>query len=266
MSAPRTYEVGDASVAIVDPAWQRMRDTLSQALGALDRQSNAIKRTTERLFSLKDVAEARKKVEGIILECHDHVAQIHDSTAMLEKYVRLNPTVKTHAVKLCRDAQWSVENLQALRNGFVVKVTQLEKAGQKDANRRSRKDDEDEMTRQHSEGSELLAEERTAAPLKLDDNISEELQKERTKEMTEIADNLEDIQEIFQHIHTLVGEQGEALEVIDENVTDAEARTRRGAEDLRKARSYQSDARRKWCIFVAALGTFVTLLIIVFLH
>eukprot|EP00744_Colponema_vietnamica_P010945 GILI01015406.1.p1 GENE.GILI01015406.1~~GILI01015406.1.p1 ORF type:complete len:188 (+),score=46.59 GILI01015406.1:230-793(+) len=65
--------------------------------------------------------------------------------------------------------------------------------------------------------------------------MHEETLGDRSKEVKEILDNVQDINEIFTHINELVGEQGEKLDTVAVNVESAEEKTRKGVENLREA-------------------------------
>ena len=90
---------------------------------------------------------------------------------------------------------------------------------------------------------------------KFERELHAELMRDREREVKELCDNVKDINEIFGHIHELVGEQGEKLEHgISIGIEDAERRTRQGAEALEQARQHNTSAqRRQMCMLISVI-------------
>jgi syntaxin 7 len=72
-----------------------------------------------------------------------------------------------------------------------------------------------------------------------------------------------DIHEIFTHINELIGEQGDALEHVEENLQSSEQATRNAAEQLRKARDAQDSARRNQILLIMAVVIVVGIIVAV---
>ncbi|EPY40909.1 hypothetical protein AGDE_03017 [Angomonas deanei] len=87
---------------------------------------------------------------------------------------------------------------------------------------------------------------------------------ERARETQEIAESVRDINDIFQQVNEMVGEQGIKLDLVDRNISVAQTSTSNGVNQLRRANAYQQDSSNNNCLFflLLAIVAFICLLLI----
>eukprot|EP01025_Chloroclados_australasicus_P053754 TRINITY_DN6352_c0_g1_i1.p1 TRINITY_DN6352_c0_g1~~TRINITY_DN6352_c0_g1_i1.p1 ORF type:complete len:278 (-),score=41.98 TRINITY_DN6352_c0_g1_i1:434-1267(-) len=92
----------------------------------------------------------------------------------------------------------------------------------------------------------------------------EELIQERDQGIREINNQIAEVNDIFQDLAVLVTDQGETVEVIDNNMTNVGESVERGRRELVVAQRHQKGAtKRMWCLFVIALVVLSVILVVV---
>ncbi|AAZ10588.1 syntaxin, putative [Trypanosoma equiperdum] len=253
-----------------DPSWQRNCDMLTHALQSLERSTSQIKRSTNKLVTLRDIAQERDKVKKVTSAANaKDVHAVHDALAFLEKYMRLHPTqLRGQGVKLSTEAQVVLENYKKSCDVFYKKCISLEESLRKNsATTRVRigTGDGSDVDDFDDEGESLLPRGATAGSAQrqaFEDDLHNEIMAERVRETSEIAESVRDINELFNHINSLVAEQGVGLEIIEENVTRSSAATRNAVGHLQQARdSQQRSGRDKMFIFLIVVLMIMLLLV-----
>lgn len=89
-----------------------------------------------------------------------------------------------------------------------------------------------------------------------------ELVKEREEALRQLEQDIQDLNTIFKDLGVMVHEQGEDLNVIEDNVEPAARDVEQGVKNLKDAEEYQSSARRKK-LFLALILSAVLVIIIV---
>eukprot|EP00088_Acartia_fossae_P039131 TRINITY_DN4071_c1_g1_i1.p1 TRINITY_DN4071_c1_g1~~TRINITY_DN4071_c1_g1_i1.p1 ORF type:complete len:274 (+),score=56.36 TRINITY_DN4071_c1_g1_i1:90-911(+) len=103
---------------------------------------------------------------------------------------------------------------------------------------------------------------RTQAMIEEEQNI--ELLEEREKAVRQLEADITDVNQIFKDLASMVHDQGELVDSIEENVETAAISITAGNEQLRQAERYQNKARRrKVCLVVTGLILLIILIIII---
>lgn len=89
-----------------------------------------------------------------------------------------------------------------------------------------------------------------------------ELVKEREEALRQLEQDIQDLNTIFKDLGVMVHEQGEDINVIEDNVEPAARDVEQGVKNLKDAEEYQSSARRKK-LFLALILSAVLVIIIV---
>ncbi|KAH9599030.1 Syntaxin [Trypanosoma melophagium] len=258
-----------------DPSWRRNCDLLTDALRSLERGTSQIRRSTNKLTTLRDIEKEREKVKQVTSKTNaKEVHVIHDALGLMEKYMRLNPTqLRGQGIKLTTEAKVALENYQKSCDAFYKKCINVEESLRSGGGTTRVKvrgsvtstsdlDDVDENTdllQGETNGKTTLKEE-------FERDLHDEIMAERHRETSEIADNVKDINEIFNHIHLMVNEQGETLDIIEGNVGTAERATRNATNNLRQALQYrETPARDKMMLLFVLILAFVVF-VVVLLH
>ena len=256
-----------------DPGWARTLGSLSGALASLDKATGSIKRTTKRVATASDVGEAKAKVDAIVLKAgQSDISLIHSMLQLVEKYARLHAHARIEAAKAAGDARMYLDRFQTACDAFEQRCAAAAKTAPSAAKERQRRLQQgggglsspgSSVTgRSDDEGEELLAvaQKGPTQRERFEQELHEDALRDRSRDVREILDNVTDINEIFQHINQLVGEQGEQLDTVAVNVENAEEKTRKGVENLREAQRQQ---RQTKCAQLAAFFVVFVFLAIV---
>jgi len=94
--------------------------------------------------------------------------------------------------------------------------------------------------------------------------MAERMTEEREKAITQVAESVGELAEIFKEIQVLVIDQGTILDRIDYNIEQAADRVSHAVVELKKANEYQKKSRAMLCIYILLLlcGLMVIILII----
>ncbi|RNF25968.1 syntaxin [Trypanosoma conorhini] len=258
-----------------DPSWRRNCDLLADALQSLDRSTSQIRRSTNKLATLRDIARERERVKQVTARTNAReVHGIQDALGLMEKYMRLNPAqLRGQGVKLTTEAKVAMDKYQNSCDAFYKKCISVEQSlrssGETTRVRVLQGNLASSDAEEGDETSELLQKGAAGALTQkelFERDLHDEIMAERRQETSEIADNVKDINEIFNHIHLMVQEQGESLDVIEGNVGVAQQATRNAANHLRHAQHYQeSPACNKYLLLFALVLAFIVF-VTVLLH
>jgi hypothetical protein len=250
----------------VDPSWERVVVQLSQATAAVDRRSAALRRATAKVTTPKEAVRAKDKLRGSVEGAAVDSANVRKQLTVLEGFLRLHPARRTVGLGLGDGAQRSLSAFAEAQMVLVRKIGDIEQrhARAELAKRRDLDDDDDD-----DEGAGLVSKrgsERQQQDGTFDVEVYDAIMQERSKDLAQIATDIQDIHEIFQHIRELVDEQGEQLDVVDHNMEQAAVRVHGGRVELEGARRQQlknTTSQAKMCAFFFLLLIGVLLIVTV---
>lgn len=88
------------------------------------------------------------------------------------------------------------------------------------------------------------------------------LTEERNREIDQVTESVREVNSIFKDLGTLVNQQGEQLDTIEENVQQLHGNTQQASRELHKAHEYQK-RKSKWsCILLVALMVVVLVVVL----
>lgn len=88
------------------------------------------------------------------------------------------------------------------------------------------------------------------------------LTEERNREIDRVAASVQEVNSVFKDLSTLVNQQGEQLDTIEENVLELHGNTQQASRELHKAHEYQK-RKGKWsCILLVALLVIVLVIVL----
>lgn len=244
-----------------DPGWLRSCASLTKSLNELERRTSIIRRSTNKVITIKDINKEREKVKQTTSVANSTDVQgIQDELRLMERFIQLNPSLNMEGAKLMEAAGSALQQYQRARDDFFQKCIQVEEANrskQSSLSNRAFADDADES----GEADALLQAGTETQRVQFERDLRAEIMAERQRETQQIAENVKDINEIFQHMNQLIGEQGVQLEMVDNNITRAEEATRRANQHLQQAHSYQeSNCGNKALFILVLILVFVVLL------
>ena len=94
-------------------------------------------------------------------------------------------------------------------------------------------------------------------------NVEEDIQREKLKGATEIAEGLRDVQETFDEFGRLIQHQQTGLDNMEQNVDNSVKHTQKGTENLRGANKEQKKSRKCMFILIGILAVVLCVIVIV---
>ncbi|KAG5473668.1 hypothetical protein LSCM1_04295 [Leishmania martiniquensis] len=238
---------------MADPSWRRACDLLAKHLQSLGQKTATIRRITNRRSSAEEIRKEREEVKRITHAASaTDVQDIRKVVKSLERFILLDKSLSDEGRKLARDAEVVLQDYERACNNFYRKCMEGESARGAHSSRAHRAFLEASEEEGENERQSLLS---TEAPQRalFERDLYEELMRERRRETGEIAENVRDIHEIFQHINCMVNEQGEQLEIVDSNLSVAERATRNASQHLQRAQQYQTTSSRNKALFICMI-------------
>lgn len=172
------------------------------------------------------------------------------------------PTQKYKQQKLFREFRSSLEEFQSLQRQALEKQRASVSAA------RAAAEDEEEGTSlspvqqgQPQQQQQQLQQELRLAPQDEVD-FQDALIAEREEEIQNIEQGVSDLNVLFQQVAQIVGEQGEQIQGIAENVERTHEDTRGADRELRQAARYQRNARSKACCLLLVLAVILTIVLL----
>ncbi|XP_022254137.1 syntaxin-7-like isoform X2 [Limulus polyphemus] len=89
--------------------------------------------------------------------------------------------------------------------------------------------------------------------LQMEEEVNVELLREREQAVKKLESDIQDVNQIFKDLASLVHEQGDIIDSIEANVESSAIQVEQGTQQLAKARQHQVAARRKACYLVIIL-------------
>jgi DNA anti-recombination protein RmuC len=236
-----------------DPSWRRTCNALAEQLQRLEQKASVIRRITSRRSSAVEVKKEREEVKKITRDTNaGDVQDIRKTVKLMERFIVLDNNLSDEGRKLAKDAEKTLQEYENACNDFYRKCIDGKGGRGTQGSRAQRAFCEASDDDAESEGALLLAPE-SPQRVQFERDLYEELMLERQRETGEIADNVRDIHEIFQHINGMVNEQGEQLDVVDNNISAAERATRNASQHLRRAQQYQTTSSRNKLLFICMM-------------
>lgn len=97
--------------------------------------------------------------------------------------------------------------------------------------------------------------------LQIEEHVDLNELREREEAVKRMEGDIFEVNQMFKEIASLVHEQGEVIDSIEANVESASMRVTSGAQEVAKARDYQSKARRRTLILLLILASVVIFMI-----
>ncbi|CCW67480.1 unnamed protein product [Phytomonas sp. Hart1] len=230
------------------PGLERNCEHLAKALQSLDRKTASIRRSTNKVISIKDINKERERVKHTTSTANSSdVHVIQDQLRQVERLIKLDPNLQMGGVKLMNDAKITLNAYQSACDNFYKRCIAVEESSREKRNQKTFSSHDGRPYREDDDAALPLLKEGSATTAKMafEDTLYQEIMAEKNRETQEIADSVKDIHEIFVHINEMVEEQGGQLETVNTNVSMAERATFNANENLRRAHQYQENSCNK---------------------
>lgn len=234
-----------------DPSWTRNCQSLTGALQSLEKKISTIRRSTNKLVNLKDINREREKVKKITTDINSvDVPAIEEQLRLVDRFVHLRPNLRTEGVKLMTEAQSGLQSYRNVCDQFYKRCISVEETSRGNMSGRLDHSYEDNSDGGNEHAEALIKTQVHTQRVTFEKDLYDDIMAERARETNEISENVKDINEIFQHINEMMGDQGAKLEIVDSNLTAAENATRSGNKQLRRAQHYQETTSRNKVLFI----------------
>ncbi|CCW59531.1 unnamed protein product [Phytomonas sp. EM1] len=248
-------------------SWERNFDLLANALQSLDRKTASIRRSTNKVVSIKDINKERERVKQATSTANSSDVQvIQDQLRQVERLIKLDSNLNMGDVKLINEAKSTLNAYQSACDKFYRKCIAVEEASREKKSSRTLSSLHDRSYAEEGDSTLPLLKDGSAATAKtaFEDDLYQEIMAERVKETQEIADSVKDIHEIFVNINEMVEEQGGQLETVNANVSASERATFNANENLRRAHQYQENSYSNKLLLIFVIFMFVITFIALF--
>ncbi|GET90263.1 syntaxin, putative [Leishmania tarentolae] len=238
---------------IGDPSWRRACDLLAKHLQSLGQKITAIRRITSRRSSVEEIKKDREEVKRITRDANaTDVQDIRKIVKSFERFILLDKSLSNEGRKLAKDAEMILKDYEKTCNDFYRKCMDGESARGFQSSRALRAFRETSDGDDETEAQSLL---NTESPqrVQFERDMYEQLMLERQRETGEVAEHVRDIHDIFQHINAMVHEQGEQLDIVENNLSSAERATRNASQHLHRAQQYQTTSSRNKMLFICMM-------------
>lgn len=242
-----------------DPSWRRNCQMVTRSLQSLQKKIGVIRRSTKKLLTFADINKEREKIRETTRSANtEDVTAIQEALQMMERFMKIHPCYSMEGVKLMGEARQALNEYQTSCDAFYKQCMAVEEHSrngrrQQQENRYAlaNEDEEEDFDEEPNEAQSLLGRQHASQRAQYEQELHNEIVAEVERETHEIAENLRDVNIIFNHITKLVEEQGGQLNEIDQNLSAAARSTRNGTEQLRRAEQHQnSSTRTKWMVII----------------
>lgn len=94
--------------------------------------------------------------------------------------------------------------------------------------------------------------------------VNQQLLNEREKEITHVVKSIQDLNEVFKDLATMIVDQGTVLDRIDYNIEKVSVHVDHGLVELQKAQKYQKANKKMYCIGILIIIFVLLFLLLVF--
>jgi hypothetical protein len=260
--ASDNYGVGFAGTtsSFDAPHFYRLCDNITSNVFAITKHGVTLEKTLKTIGSANDSKTVRESVHILQITANQTIAETAADLKQLNASLqRVPPTggkeERMRANRLTSDFQKAVERYTDLQKQIVAKMktTMLPSPMSRSASLTETEDQDESL---------VAAENQRQAQLQLQEQLEFEqgMLIEREERIRQIESDILDVNSIMRELGTMVHEQGEAIETIEDNIGVAHTQVDVGRQELEKAAAYQRTYRKRlFCL----LGTGAVVLIVV---
>jgi hypothetical protein len=243
--------------------WKEVSEAATRTVDALESRAQELRRLCNRTVAGRDAAKAKQALREAREADGDLVAGAREVLQRLETHISAKPADAGIGAAIGKAAVMALEAFEAAQMALVRKIADVEAAAASSSSGggRSRRGggkghraaaggDEDEDATEASTlvsrgGSGPGQQHQQQETFQVD--VYDDIMRERSREVAEIAENIRHIHEIFEHISVMVAEQGEQVDQIATQVDHAADDVRRGRIELEQAKQHQEANRNLRC-------------------
>ncbi|XP_013384958.1 syntaxin-7 isoform X2 [Lingula anatina] len=231
--------------------FSQLYDQVSSNVFTINNHATSLERALRQIGSDRDSKELRDRIHETELKTNKIIAETTKLFKQLSGIRGIERQQKLSVERIQNDFKETIQRYSELQKKAAekVKTIALRQRTQSSEGLGFGASDDDKVALM--EQDELRRQELQAQEQLIEDDLA--VIQEREERIRELEADILDINEIFRDLGTLVYEQGEMIDNIEDHVSKAHDNVEAGNEQLVKAASYQKKARKKICICVIVL-------------
>jgi len=242
---------------------------VSQAIGAnvqkISQNVNSMQRMVNQLGTPQDSETLRSQLHEIQHYTNQLAKDTNNSLKEIARMPQPASISEQKQRKMLRE-RLTNEFSEALKNFQVIQRTAAQK--ERESVARARTSSGAKLDPFGGRPSNLIdlaspQQEQATVQLEIEEECDLEALREREQQIRKIESDIVEVNQIFKDLATMVHDQGEVIDSIEANVETASIEVQRGAQELQKAREYQSRARRKKFMLLALLLIILLIIVII---
>lgn len=243
-----------------DPGFQQLQYDLKSKLQGLLTSNRKLANDVNVLGTRKDTARLRERVHNSMEKTREQCREIGEGVKRLQGWEDLTKQQKYEQTKISSDFQAALQDFQSLQRRALEK----EKASVTAA----RAAQEGDLGGSDASGAPLeqFQQQQQVQQSQLADQNEVDFQEaliiEREEEIRNIEQGVGDLNVLFRQVAQIVGEQGETLNTIQDNVENTRTDTRQADVETRQAARYQKAARNKGCCLMLIMAVILTIVLL----
>ncbi|KAL5007303.1 hypothetical protein ScPMuIL_016109 [Solemya velum] len=227
-------------------------EKISDSIFQINNAANSIDRAMKIIGTERDSPQVRAKIHSTSQETHKLVSDVTRLMKKMSSTRGLDRPKKLKLDKLTSDFKTSVRRFTTLQKDAAEKVKSSVKLGVDRpplVKKSGWLDDESDHTL-------LMEQEKRQQDLQEQEQVIEDdllLIREREEQIQQLEADILDVNEIFKDLGTMIHEQGEVIDHIEQHMETTAANVEQGTQQLSKASNYQRKSRKKMCILIVIL-------------
>ncbi|CCD25398.1 SNAP receptor PEP12 NDAI_0F00790 [Naumovozyma dairenensis CBS 421] len=272
------------------PIFESLKDSIAAQLFEINGQISTLQQFSQSLQKSLDDNKVRTKiVENVIKKANLNIHKIGELVKACNEDVTkidslevttLNKLQLISREKLLRDFKSSLQEFQSIQSNYTKLIKQINEKTKlqlygnlhSDANETALLQEQEEHTQPQIHEQQLLPKQKNRIVIEREPINNEEftyqqnLIEQRNREITNIEQDITELNEIFKDLSNVVQQQGLMVDNIESNIYSFSDNTQMASQQLNKARKYQRHGT-KWCLYllIALSIMLVFLLLIVFI-
>ncbi|CAM1509192.1 Fc.00g029310.m01.CDS01 [Cosmosporella sp. VM-42] len=239
-----------------DPEFKDLQHSLKTKLQSLLSSNRKLANDVNVLGSKKDTPRLRERVHNSMEKTREMCKDIAEGVKKLQIWEDLTKQQKYEQTKVSSDFQAALQEFQNLQRRALEK----ERASVTAA--RAAQESDQPLSPEGAPLEQLQQQELSQLASQGEVDFQEALIIEREEEIRNIEQGVGDLNVLFRQVAQIVGEQGETLGSIADNVENIRDDTRQADIENRQAARYQKAARNKSCCLLLILAVILTIVIL----
>ncbi|KAL7273104.1 SNAP receptor [Rhizina undulata] len=261
LSAMESQSTAGRSGYSDDPAFDRLTMQLSSQLFSLTSNISRLNQQLSLVGTKKDSETVRERVRKLLEETRDGFKAAGEGVKKIQAWEDVSPSQRYTQEKLSRQLTSALTEFQTIQRLSAEKTRQYVTAARQAQHLQDEGHPIDELSYSPQQQVPLVQQQLALAD-QSEVEFQETLIAEREGEIREIEQGITELNEIFRDLGTMVTAQGEMIDNIEQNVSNAAVSTKAADRELTQAARYQKGARNRACCLLLILAIVFTVILL----